>query len=92
MTWAVTDSLNLVDYILDPLHNQEFSIPSGLDLAALRAGLSADLDFISQAARYAIDHPENAMEPEAYVQKSSEIPLISLHRYHRCRPMSASAQ
>src|SRR5207248_651227 len=61
------DRLNQVEYILDPLHTPEFNTqppPVGPDLAALHAGLSADLDMIAQAASWACDHPKDAVDPE----------------------------
>ena len=63
------DRLNQVEYILDPLHTPEFNIqppPSGPDLPALHAGLSADLDMIAAAASWACDHPKEAMDPETF--------------------------
>jgi hypothetical protein len=66
------DKLNLVEYILDPAHRNEFAIiqpPSGPDLAALQAALARDLDVIADAASFAIDKPREAREPETFMRE-----------------------
>lgn len=63
------DRLNLVDYINDSAHRGEFVFDSqGPDLGLLMADLSRDLDIISEAASFAIDHPKEALEPEPYAR------------------------
>jgi hypothetical protein len=75
------DRMNLVEYIIDPLHSQYFDIkapPAGPDLAALHAGLSADLDMIAQAASWAEDHPKEALEPETFARTKKGQPNYKL--------------
>jgi hypothetical protein len=63
------DRLNLIDYMTDPAHRGEFvADPQGPDLGKLMAGISQDLDIISDAASFAIDNPKEALEPEPYAQ------------------------
>jgi hypothetical protein len=65
------DKLNLIEYILDPNHMNEFEIvpppPTGPDLPALQAALAGDLDVIAQTASYATNNIKEAREPEKYM-------------------------
>lgn len=66
------DTLNLVEYVLNPAHRDEFAIiqpPSGPDLPALQASLAGDLDIISEAASFAINNLKDAVEPETYMRR-----------------------
>lgn len=66
------DALNLVDYILDPHHADEFEIappPKGPDLPALQVALAGDIDAIADAAAYAINNAKEAREVEAYMKE-----------------------
>lgn len=66
------DKLNLIEYILDPNHKNEFSIidpPSGPDLPAVQAGLAGDLDVIAEAASFAINHAKDARTPETFMRE-----------------------
>jgi hypothetical protein len=63
------DRLNLIEYMMDPLHASEFNFePGGPDLAKLHAAISTDLDIIAAAASWAVDHPKEALEPEAFAR------------------------
>lgn len=63
------DMLNLVDYILDPKHMDEFvPTPNGPDLPTLQASLAEDLDVIAKAAAHAINNIKEAYEPESYMK------------------------
>jgi len=65
------DRLNFIDYVTDPTHRREFVVdPQVPDLSKVMAGLSQDLDIISEAASFAIDNPKQALEPEQYAQKN----------------------
>jgi len=71
---ATIDRQNLVDYILDTAHRDEFDTPvGGPDLAALSAGLANDLDIIAQAASFAIDSPKDALDPESFARQKKGI-------------------
>jgi hypothetical protein len=73
------DKLNLVEYIMDPLHAPEFDAPAGApDLAALHAGLSTDLDMIAAAASWAEDHPKEAVDPETFARTKRSQPTYQL--------------
>jgi hypothetical protein len=66
------DKLNLVDYILDPVHTSEFEIvppPDGPDLAALQAALAGDLDVIADAASFAINNIKEACDPVTFMRQ-----------------------
>jgi hypothetical protein len=66
------DKLNLIDYILDPKHMNEFEIippPEGPDLSALQAALARDRDVIADAASYAINNIKKACDPETYMRE-----------------------
>lgn len=66
------DKLNLVDYILDPKHTNEFDIvspPDGPDLSALQAVLANDLDIIADAASFSINNVKQACDPETFMRK-----------------------
>jgi hypothetical protein len=64
------DRQNLIYYMTDPAHRGEFvADPQGPDLAKLMAGISQDLEVISEAASFAIDNPKQALEPEPYAQQ-----------------------
>jgi hypothetical protein len=70
MRSATLDKQNLVDYVVDPSHRDEFEFaPGGADLDSLAAGLSLDLDVIAEAASHAIEHPKEALEPEPYARQ-----------------------
>src|SRR5207248_8003710 len=78
---ATLDKLNLLDYILSPEHMDEFAIvkpPAGPDLAALQAGLDADLDAIAEAASFAIDHAGEAKMPEDFMRQVKGVPDFKL--------------
>jgi hypothetical protein len=63
------DMLNLVDYILDIRHTDEFEFaPDGPDLQALRAALAGDLDVIEEAASFAIENLKEARDPEVFMR------------------------
>jgi hypothetical protein len=73
------DRLNLIDYMIDPAHRGEFVIdPASPNLADLMAGISRDLDIISEAASFAIDNPKEALEAEPYAQTKKGIPGYTL--------------
>jgi len=75
------DRLNLVEYILDPLHSGEFAIidpPNGPNLPALQAALATDLEVIGDAASFAIDNPKDAHEPEAFLREVKGIAGFTL--------------
>lgn len=61
------DKLNIIDYILDPLHSKEFELTlSPADLRKLQELLSRDLDVIAKTASFALDNPKEAMAPEQF--------------------------
>ncbi|MFJ5081270.1 hypothetical protein [Streptomyces sp. NPDC088706] len=63
------DMLNLVDYVLDIRHTDEFEFaPDGPDLQVLRAALAGDLDVIEEAASFAIENLKEARDPEVYMR------------------------
>ena len=65
------DKLNLVEYILDPKHIDEFNIidpPVGPDLPALQATLAAERDVIAETASYTINNIKSACDPEVYMK------------------------
>jgi hypothetical protein len=65
------DKLNLIDYILDPKHMNEFEIvppPESPDLSALQAALARDRDVIADAASFAINNIKKACDPETYMR------------------------
>ncbi|GGT55055.1 hypothetical protein GCM10010271_68590 [Streptomyces kurssanovii] len=65
------DMLNLVEYILDFRHSDEFEIvepPVGPDLPALQAALASDLDVIEEAASFAIENLKEARDPEIFMR------------------------
>jgi hypothetical protein len=71
-----TDMLNLIEYILDPAHVDEFAIiqpPSGPDLPALQAALASDLDVIAEAASFAIENAKEAKSPEDFMRKNKHV-------------------
>ena len=75
------DMLNLVEYILDPIHRSEFTIippPMGPDLPALQASLAGDLDVIADAASFAIDNAKDAKSPEEFMREIKKIPNFKL--------------
>jgi hypothetical protein len=66
------DKLNLIEYILDPNHMDEFEIippPEGPDLSALQAALAGDRDAIADAASFAINNIKKACDPETYMRE-----------------------
>jgi len=66
------DKLNLIDYILDPNHMNEFEIvppPQGPDLAGLQAALAGDLDVIAETASFAINNIKRACDPETFMRQ-----------------------
>lgn len=64
---ATIDKLNIIDYILDPLHSKEFELTlSPADLRKLQELLSRDLDVIAKAASFALDNPKDALTTEKY--------------------------
>jgi hypothetical protein len=78
---ATMDKLNLVDYIQNPLHRDEFAVvapPAGPDLPALQAALARDLDVISDAASFAIDNPQEARAPEAFMREINGVADFAL--------------
>jgi hypothetical protein len=76
---ATLDKQNLVDYILDPAHREEFEIVAGgPDLAALSSGLANDLDIIAQAASFAIDNPKEALDPESFGRNKNGLAAYAL--------------
>ncbi|MFH8371742.1 hypothetical protein [Streptomyces sp. NPDC018031] len=75
------DMLNLVDYILDGRHADEFEIaapPAGPDLPALQAALVSDLLVIEDAASYAIENLKEARDPETYMRDVRKVPDFRL--------------
>jgi hypothetical protein len=81
---TTTDSLNLLDYILDPKHTSEFKFSPGLDLDGvkkIRTNIVTDLDIIDAAASYALNNdPKLAVEPETYARtiRDPKLPDYSL--------------
>jgi len=72
------DKLNLVDYILDPNHMDEFEIippPEGPDLPALQALLARDRDAIADAASFSINDIKQACDPETYMRTRKVNPV-----------------
>lgn len=66
------DKLNLIDYMLDVKHMDEFEIippPEGPDLSALQASLARDRDAIADAASFAINNIKQARDPEIYMRE-----------------------
>lgn len=74
------DKLNLIDYMLDPTHREEFEIapPDGPDLPALQAALAGDLDIIDDAASFAIDNVKKAREPEVFMKEVRHVQAFKL--------------
>ncbi|MEU7283499.1 hypothetical protein AB0A69_32720 [Streptomyces sp. NPDC045431] len=73
------DMLNLVEYILDFRHTNEFEIvPGGPDLPALQAALVSDLDIIEEAASFAIENLKEARDPEVFMRDIRGVPGFRL--------------
>ena len=75
------DKLNLIDYILDPNHMNEFDIvlpPQGPDLPALQAALAGDLDIIADAAAFAINNIKEARDPVTFMREIRGVPDFTL--------------
>ena len=75
------DKLNLVDYILDPRHSNEFEIvppPEGPDLPGLQAALAGDLDVVADTASFAINNPTQACDPEEFMRTIRNAPGFRL--------------
>jgi hypothetical protein len=75
------DTLNLVEYILDFRHADEFEIvapPAGPDLSALQAALVGDLDVIEEAASFAIENLKEARDVETYMREIRSVPDFQL--------------
>jgi hypothetical protein len=73
--------LNLIDYILDPDHMNEFEIiplPAGPDLPALRAALDGDLAVIADSATFSIENIKKACGPEQYMKEVKGVPDFKL--------------
>ncbi|MEU9671494.1 hypothetical protein AB0E25_39345 [Streptomyces bobili] len=73
--------LNLVEYMLDPRHADEFESaapPTGPDLSALQAALVSDLDVIEEAASFAIENLKEARDPETFMRDIRMIPGFHL--------------
>jgi hypothetical protein len=71
------DKLNLIDYILDPRHMDEFEIippPEGPDLPALQGALAGDLDVIADAASFAINKIKEARDPVTFMREIKGVP------------------
>jgi hypothetical protein len=66
------DKLNLIEFMLDPVHIAEFAMtapPEGPDLAALQAALAGDLDVIADAASFAINNIKKARDPVTFMRE-----------------------
>jgi len=75
------DKLNLIEFILDPNHMNEFEIvppPDGPDLPALQAALAGDRDVIADAASFAINNIKEARDPETFMREIRGIPDFKL--------------
>ncbi|MGC0334160.1 hypothetical protein RKD23_007150 [Streptomyces sp. SAI-170] len=73
------DMLNLVEYILDFRHADEFEIvPGGPDLPTLQAALAGDLDVIEEAASFAIENVKEARDPEVFMRDIRGVPDFRL--------------
>jgi hypothetical protein len=78
---STLDKLNLIDYMLDPKHMNEFEFippPAGPDLPGLQAALAGDLDVIADAASFAINNVKEAREPETYMAEIEHVPGFRL--------------
>lgn len=70
---TMIDNLNLVEYMLNPNHKDEFeAVLNGPDLAALHASLSKDLNIIARTASFAIENPKEAI----YIEEFANIKLV----------------
>jgi hypothetical protein len=76
----VMDRLNLLEYIMDPLHLNDFQIqPGDADkLSKLHAAVSLDADIVQEAASFALDNVKEAVEPETYARTKKGLPNYSL--------------
>jgi hypothetical protein len=66
------DKLNLIDFILDPNHMNEFAIippPDGPDLPDVQARLAGDLDVIADAASFAINNIKESCDPVTFMRE-----------------------
>jgi hypothetical protein len=75
------DKLNLIDYMLDPQHMDEFESippPEGPDLPDLQARLAGDLDVIADAASFAINNLKEACDPETFMRTIQNVPDFKL--------------
>lgn len=80
----VMDRLNLLEYMTDPLHMNEFQMQAGDadKLAKLHAEVSLDADMIQEAASFAIDNAKQAVEPETYAHTNKGMPNYCLTVFH----------
>ncbi|HVO63747.1 MAG TPA: hypothetical protein VMT53_22680 [Terriglobales bacterium] len=76
----VIDRLNLIEYMVDPMHTGEFLIgPRDADrLSQLHNAVSNDYDMIQNAASFAIDNAKQAVEPETYARTIKNLANYSL--------------
>jgi hypothetical protein len=72
------DFLNRVEYILHPDTINNFENVNLNLLRELRTSFAFDLEIISQAASYALDHARDAREPETFAREIKQLPNYRL--------------
>jgi hypothetical protein len=68
------ESLNQVEFVLDPNHSDDFESFDANSLNTVRANLGTDLDIIAKAADYALSNANDAMAPEDYARTKLNLP------------------
>jgi hypothetical protein len=81
----IIDRLNLLEYMMDPLHTGQFEMKSGdADrLSKYHAAVSFDADLVQQAASFAIDNAKQAVEPETYARTIKGLPTYAITVFAR---------